>query len=90
MRPFQPLSQNCLYASLNPAGVLTVPSSRRFAPSRSPAALSGSRTLVANLAASSRIAATVSGAASSNPGQLGDLRETGELVHHEVHFGRGA
>ena len=34
--PFQPFSQNCRYASLNPAGVFTVPSSRRRAPSRSP------------------------------------------------------
>ena len=61
VRPFQPFSQYCRYASLNPAGVLTVPSSCSTEPSRSPVALSGSSTLVANLDASSRIALTVSG-----------------------------
>jgi len=66
--PFQPFAMNWLYASRKPAGVFTVPSGRSFAPSRSPGTFSGSRTFAANFAASSRMAATVSGVASTNAG----------------------
>ena len=89
VRPFQPLSQNCLYASLKPAGVVTEPSSFQRAPSRSPDLLIGSSTLVANLPASSRIAATTSDVASSNPGSLPTGLEAGELVQDELHVRQG-
>jgi hypothetical protein len=50
--------------------------------------LSGSRTLVANFEASSRIAAPV-GRRFLEAGQLRDLRGR-QLVQDELHFGKGA
>src|SRR5436190_1544794 len=69
-RPFQPCSTNFQYASRNPGGVTTEPSSWRTEPRWSPGRLSGSSTSVANFPASSRIAATVSGSASVYPGSV--------------------
>ncbi len=88
--PFQPLSQYWRYASLNPAGVRTVPSSSRRAPSRSPLALSGSSTLVANFDASSRIAAATSGVASSNPGSFATSSRPASSVSTNWISARGA
>ncbi len=61
---FQPPSVNLPYASRKPFGVRTAPSIN-LEPSWSPTRFSGSSTSEAKRAASSRIASTVSGVASS-------------------------
>src|SRR4029450_1262329 len=66
---FQPASANWRYASRNPLGVRTPPSGH-FEPSWAPLRLRGSSTPEAKRAASSRIASTVSGVASSYPGSF--------------------
>jgi len=76
--------------ALKPGGVRTVPSSRRFAPSRSPTALSGDMTVVANFAASSRIAATRSGVASSKPGSCATWSRPASSVNTNRMSARGA
>ena len=69
-RPSQPPSVTCLNASLKPFGVVTLPSSWRTQPSRSPTRFSGCSTCSLSLAASSRIASRTSGDASAKPGRL--------------------
>src|SRR5438270_1135574 len=66
---FHPPSQNLRYASRKPRGVRTSPS-LNLEPSWSPEKLIGSSTSDANLEASSRMASTVSGLASSKPVSL--------------------
>ena len=69
-RPSQPPSATCLKASLKPFGVVTLPSSWRVQPSRSPVRLSGCNTLSLSFAASDRMASRISADASLNPGRL--------------------
>src|SRR3546814_6336767 len=57
----QPDSTNWSYAALNPAGVVTLPSSWRVQPSASPDWLIGNSTSATNLPPSSSTASTTSG-----------------------------
>jgi len=66
----QPPSATCLNASLKPFGVVTLPSSRRMQPSRSPTRFSGCNTSSLSLAASAKIASRTSAEASLKPGRL--------------------
>src|SRR5207302_11441246 len=66
---FHPPSQNLRYASRKPRGVRTSPS-LNLEPSWSPDKLIGSSISEANFEASSRMASTVSGLASSKPGSF--------------------
>jgi hypothetical protein len=69
-RPSQPPSATCLKASLKPFGVVTLPSSARLQPSRSPTRLSGCSTSSASFAASPRMASRTSLDASEKPARL--------------------
>src|SRR5689334_6505026 len=66
----QPASTNCLYASLNPGGVVTEPSSLRLQPCSSPTLFNGASTPSQNFAPSSKICSTVSNDASAKLGKL--------------------
>ena len=69
-RPTQPPATSWPYASLNPLGVVTRPSSWRVHPSISPVRLRGVSTSEQSLPASTSIASTTSGVASPNPATL--------------------
>ena len=87
VRPFQPLSQNCWYASLKPAGVLTVPSSSQLARLRDRPDVERIEHVGRELRRLFENRRDRVGRRLLEARQRRDLLEPGELVQHELHFG---